>query len=237
MVAPHSEERTHANTVGNFLTAFIEEGDHDTALSYAVESLEEPGDAAVAVLALKSLAAKGLGIASLLLAHCALEGRGMATDPVQGLSLLETAAALLSGTSGADARCCLARVLMEEENEGLREVLGVADSEPNPHLVRAFHLLDTSATQSGEALHIFFLARAHLLGIGTPVDPGRGVVALRLSADLGLGVALYDLGECYRKGVGVRKDAKAANAFCKQAKEAGFKGKRKLGDWVNVVHW
>lgn len=238
LTLPLSVERSHAESVACILQALIEEGDFDTALNCAVDSLEEPGNAAVAVSALGVMASKGQGLAHLFLAHCALEGRGMEVDVPRGVSLLETAATLLSGAPRADALCCLARVLTEE-NEGVRQVLGVADSgPPNPHLVRAFHLLATSAQRSGDAVHILLLARAHLIGIGTPVDAEAGVAALQVAADMGYNVALHDLSVCYSSGVGVpRKDKARAKDLLQRAKEAGFQGKRKLGDWVNVVHW
>lgn len=241
MCCPPSEVRIRASTVGSFLTAIIEEGDFDTALNCAVEYLEEPGNAAVAALALESLVAKGYGLASLMLAHCALEGRGMEADPVRGLALLEGAVALLPGDTaqGADARCCLARCLVEQYEGGWRQCLGEAgDSEANSApLTRAFHLLTCSVGLATDGMPHFDLARAHLLGLGTPVDAEAGVTALHAAADMGLAVALHDLGECHRRGVGVRKDTALAGAFRKRARDAGFREKRKLGDYVNVVHW
>jgi len=217
------------------ITACIEEGALELAAGYAQDALEVDGDAAAAVEGLRVLAARGVGAAQFVLALCALEGRGMAPDRAQALSLLETAAAL-PGTLGARARCCLAVCLMGDGGEEeARQCLDVDVAAP--HLPRAFHLLASSAAEANVGESFFFLARAHLRGIGTAVDEPAGAAALQLAADQGFGEALFDLSECHRLGVGVPKDKSRARELRQRAWETGFVDKRALGDGLTVTHW
>jgi len=216
----------------------MEEGEFEDAAAVAVDALDEDGTAAAGAAGLQALAARGVESALLPLARCALEGRGMERNRAQALGLLEAAAAP-PGVIGARARCCLAACVMQD-GEFWRERLDVADAEGTPppaHLARAFQLLVTSAAESGEAVNFFYLARAHLRGIGTAMDAAAGAAALQHAADLGDEIALYDLGECYRLGVGVRKDKARARALRARAREEGFEGKRELGAPITETCW
>lgn len=241
--SPAAAVRNRANSLAFSLKAVLEEeGESELAADLALSGLDSDGNAAVAAAALEVLAGRGMGRAQVALAHCALEGRGVARDRARGLALLESAA-LLPDSIGATARCDLAVRLMDPSRcEDERAAHGGAlEDTPPAELARAFRFLESSArdTAGGGGLALFFLARAHLLGIGTTVDERAGAAAMAEAAALGFDVALYDAGLCYARGIGVDQDSAAAEALFQRAHDAGFTEAvdRELGDFVNITHW